>query len=440
MPSTAAPLPLRIYGAAADLLGPAAYRRVRGQLAAHGTDPARWPERMGHATLPRPAGPLVWFHAASVGESVSALGLMDHWVRTRPDLQVLVTSGTATSAQVLERRLPPRSRHQFAPLDTRRAVRRFLAHWHPTAAILVESDLWPQMLRETRAAGIPLALINARLSERSIRNWQRAPRSAHHLLAGFCLIHCQDARTQTNLRALGATCARQGPNLRSMTGPLPFDADERTRLACQLGARPLWLAASTHPGEDSIMLAAHRRLLTRWPDALLILVPRHPERGPALTRLIAGAGFTAARRVTGSPVTARTQVYLADTMGETGLWYALCPVTCLCGSFVPAGGHSPHEPAQAGSAILHGPLYANFAETYPALDAAGAGYEVADAPALADRLVTLLGESDRLTSARTAARRFAAAQENTPDTLIADLARALDMPAGPCNSSFFKYS
>jgi 3-deoxy-D-manno-octulosonic-acid transferase len=427
MPGSGVPLPLRLYGAAADLLGPVAYGRVRRKLAAHGTERARWPERMGHATLPRPEGRLVWVHAASVGESASVLPLITHWGRMQPQTQFLITSGTATSAAMLARRLPPRSRHQFAPLDTKPALRRFLRHWRPDAGVFVESELWPQMLRESAGAGVPLALVNARLSDRSVRRWARAGRTARHLMGHFRLIHCQDARTEANLRALGLDHARQGPNLKALSGALPVDAGAHAALAAQIGARPLWLAASTHPGEEEIVLDAHRRLLAHLPGALLILAPRHPERGPDLEAMIAGAGLRGARRAIGAAPTPDTQIYLADTLGEMGLWYALCPVTCLCGSFAAVGGHTPYEPAHAGSAILHGPLYANFAEVFPALDAAGAGQQVADAAALSVALARLLQDPAHLAAMREAARGFVAGDAGALDTLTADLMAALGL-------------
>jgi len=422
-----APLPLRLYSLAANMLGPVAYRGVCRKLEAHGTDRTRWPERLGRATVPRPDGPLIWFHAASVGECLSVLTLIAHWAASRPELQFLLTSGTATSAQVLASRLPPRTRHQFAPLDTRRAMRRFLTHWQPTAAIFVESELWPQMLRETHRAGIPLALLNARLSDRSAGNWQRAARTARHLMGQFRLIHCQDARSEAHLRALGLGQARQGPNLKSLTGLLPVDPQARAHLERRIGGRAVWCAASTHPGEDEIMLDAHARLLQHDPDALLILVPRHPERGTALEVMIAERGLNGARRAIGGQITGQTQVYLADTLGEMGLWYALAPVACLGGSFTPAGGHTPYEPAVAGAAILHGPTYANFAEIYPALDAAGGAEEVPGAESLAQSLVTLLSTPDRLATMRAAARAFATPQSDALDDIVTALTRALDL-------------
>ncbi|WP_300547396.1 glycosyltransferase N-terminal domain-containing protein [Roseovarius sp.] len=427
MTRTPAPLPLRLYSAAANLIAPLAYARVKDKLAAQGTDPARLPERMGRATARRPDGPLIWFHAASVGESVSVLRLITHMGEAYPGWSFLITSGTATSAQVVVGRLPPRTIHQFAPLDARRAIDRFLAHWRPTAAIFVESELWPQMLRRTSAAGVPMALINARISDVSARNWKRAPKTAGHLLGVFALIHTQDARTTAHLHDLGLLHARTGQNLKSLSGPLPFDPDEKERMARLIAGRAVWLASSTHPGEDEMMLGAHRKVLHQDPDALLILVPRHPERGAALETLIATQGLSGARRAIGSQLTGQTQVYLADTLGETGLWYTLCPLTCLCGSFAPVGGHNPYEPAYAGSAILHGPLYKNFADTYPLIDASGAALEVADATALAQALIAHLGDPAALDAMRARARAFAAAQENVLDQITRDLVTALDL-------------
>ena len=420
-----APLPVWLYRAAANLVAPLAYRRVAAKLSAQGISPARQKERRGCATAARPKGRLVWFHAASVGESLSVLRLIEHLGHALPDTSFLLTSGTATSAQVVAKRLPPRTQHQFAPLDAARPLRRFLRTWHPEAAIFVESELWPQMLSRTHDAGIPLALINARISDGSARNWKRFPRTARYLMNHFRLIHCQDQRTAQHLHDLGLTQAEAGQNLKSLAGPAPYDAATLTDLQATIANRPLWLASSTHPGEDEIMLSAHRSLLETHPDALLILVPRHPERADTIANQVTDAGFTPARRSADDPITPETQVYLADTLGETGLWYALSPITCLCGSFTPVGGHNPFEPAHAGSAILHGPLHANFATIYPELDASGAAREVTDAEALATELATLLSDPAALDTMRANARTFAAAQTDMLDAFAETLCKAL---------------
>jgi 3-deoxy-D-manno-octulosonic-acid transferase len=418
---------VRLYAAAADLIAPVAAGRAAAKLRAAGVDPKRIAERRGHASRPRPEGQLIWFHAASVGESLSVLRLIEHLGMMHPGLKFLITSGTATSAEIVAKRLPPRTQHQFAPLDARAYLRRFLDHWQPDAAVFVESELWPQMLRETARRGVPLALINARISASSARNWTRAAKTSRHILSHFTMIHCQDAQTAAFLVSLGRADAKQGTNLKSLSGALPFDADERARMQKLLKGRPLWLASSTHPGEDEIVLRAQKALLPNFPGLLLILVPRHPERASEIEVLIAEAGLVGARRSIGGQLDGKTQVYMADTLGETGLWYALSPVTCLCGSFTPVGGHNPFEPAHAGSAVLHGPLYANFAQVYAEMNAVGAAHEVADAPALTRQLDHLLSTASELRAMAEKARAFVADQSDAMDEIAQDLSKTLSL-------------
>jgi 3-deoxy-D-manno-octulosonic-acid transferase len=421
------PALIRLYAVAANLIAPLAYRRVSAKLKAQGTTPARLPERMGRTRLPRPKGTLIWFHAASIGESLSVLRLITHMGAANPTWWFLLTSGTATSAEVVAKRLPPRCVHQFAPLDARAALRRFLDHWQPTAAIFVESELWPQMLNQTHGRGIPLALINARISDTSARRWKRFPKSARYILGQFSMIHTQDARTTAHLHDLGQSHAQTGQNLKSIAGPLPYDEAELTRLRTTLSDRPLWLAASTHPGEDEIMLEVHKALLKAYPDLLLILVPRHPERATAIETLIADYGLEGVKRSAGEQITGKTQVYLADTIGETGLWVALCPITCLGGSFTLVGGHNPYEPAYAGSAILHGGQTANFAQAYTDLDAKGGAVQVKDASELGATLRQLLSTPAQLDQMRETARAFAKQQGDMLDDLTMTLSKALSL-------------
>jgi 3-deoxy-D-manno-octulosonic-acid transferase len=324
------------------------------------------------------------------------------------------------------KRLPDRTRHQFAPLDSARYLRRFLRHWLPNAAVFVESELWPNMLRQARAQGVPLALVNARISDNSARNWARFPGTARTLLGAFRLIHCQDARTARHLEALGARRAVPGVNLKSLSGPLAYDTEEVARLRREIGARPLWLASSTHPGEEEIVLSAQTQVLKTRPDALLVLVPRHPERAGEIMGKIGATGLSAAQRSKGERPHAACAVYLADTLGETGLWYALSPITCLAGSFTPVGGHNPFEVAHAGSALLHGPLYANFAEAYPALHAAGAAREV-EAEELADAVRALMEDDAARDTLAGNARAFATAQDDALAEIAQDLSNALGL-------------
>ena len=418
---------LRTYSCIANLLAPFAFKHIKKKLIAHGTDPDRIQERLGHPTVTRPDGRLVWLHAASVGESLSVLRLIEHMGLNQPDLSFLLTSGTATSADIIARRLPPRCQHQFAPLDGRRAVRRFLNHWHPDAAIFVESELWPNMLIETDRRDIPLVLINARISDRSAKNWKRFPKTACHLMNLFKEIHTQDARTTAHLHDLGLEHAKTGRNLKSVSGPLPFNKMTFEDLRTMLGNRPLWVASSTHTGEEEIILAAHRDLLETYEDLLLILVPRHPERGDEVAKTISVHDLTYNRRTTNDMPDTQTQVYLADTLGETGLWYALSPIVFLGGSFAPVGGHNPFEPAYAGAVVVHGPLYVNFAKAYAEFAVVGGAIEVLDAPTLTKAVSRLLSDPDHLADLRTKSSVFAHAQENMLDELTEMLFQALSL-------------
>ena len=337
-------------------------------------------ETLGHATGTRPLGPLVWIHAASVGESRSALPLLQAMQARQPDLCAVLTSVTPSSAEVLEKRLPPKAVHQFAPLDGAGPVGRFLKHWRPDLGIFVESEIWPNMILRAHKAEVPLALVNARLSDRSLARWHKVDATARSIFQRFGIIHCQDARTAKGLSALGLPQVRAGINLKSVVSTPKVDLRALNSLKTLTEGRPVWSAVSTHPGEDEIMIAAHTALRAQHPEALLILVPRHPERTAAIRALC--TGHAVAQRSLGEDLTRQTSIYLADTMGETDLWFALAPICCLCGSFGDAGGHTPYEPAAAGAALLHGPHFANHVEAFAKFQKAEASLEVVDAQAL----------------------------------------------------------
>jgi len=418
----------RFYRAASTALAPLAFALASRKLRRHGVTAARRRERLGHATLSRPSGRLIWFHAASVGESLSVLTLIARMGARLADTEFLITSGTATSARLINERLPPRCRHQFAPLDAPRIVARFLDHWRPDAGIFVESELWPVMLAEAGARGIPLALLNARLSPRSAARWQRHPETARFVLGHFALILTQNRDSAMRLAAMQAPPERlrEGSNLKALSAPLPVDHAALDALRAALGPRPHWLASSTHEGEERIVLAAARDLLRSHPDLCLLLMPRHPERGDTVEAQIRAAGFTCARRSRGE-LPGEAQVYLADTLGETGTFYALCPRVFLGGSLLPIGGHNPFEPAQAGAAIVSGPHVANFAETYGALADCGAARLVRDGDELAQVIGTWLDRPQDLSAAREAAGRFAAARAEELDAVAERLCSALGL-------------
>ena len=433
MPTAAKkPTPLyRTYRAATALALPFAARKVLGKLADHGVSAERQRERLGHATLPRPDGQLIWFHGASVGESLSALTLITRLGERLPQAEFLITSGTATSADLVAKRLPPRTRHQFAALDAPGPVRRFLDHWRPDAALFVESELWPITLTETRRAGAKLALVNARLSQGSVRNWRKFPGTADFLLGHFAVFLTQNAQAQDNLRLMGTATdkIRPGSNLKAFAPPLPIDDTALSEVRTALQDRPVWIASSTHEGEEEIVLQAHQRLLQSHPDLCLLLAPRHPERGDAVEALIANANLTCARRSKGETPNPQTQVYLADTLGELGAWYALSPLVFLGGSLKPIGGHNPFEVARAGAAVITGPGVHNFSETFAPLIAAGGAVEVTDAPSLAIAVNAWLNAPAALDTARAACAHITTRQESAMDTVIDTLCDALALEA-----------
>lgn len=422
---------LRAYRVAMTALQPLAFGLVARKLRRHGVDKARIRERLGHATLPRAPGDLVWFHGASVGESLAMLSLIDALLARRPDLSVLVTSGTATSAEMMARRLPQGAVHQFAPVDSPAAVARFLDHWRPRAGLFVESELWPNMLRQARDRGVKLALVNARLSRQSVDGWRKYPATAAQVLDCFDLIVTQNRDGAAALASMGAPQGRlrAGVNLKSFAKPLPVDAAALAALRGATLDRPVWVAASTHPGEEEVILDAHARVLRHRPEALLILAPRHPDRADAVAALIGARGHTHARRSTGALPGEDTRVYLADTLGEMGLWYALAPVVFLGGSLQGIGGHNPYEPALFGAAIASGPDVANFSETFDAMARLDAVTIAEDAGAIASAVIRWFDDPAAQTRAGDAARAFADRGQAALDGLVDDLVATLLGPS-----------
>ena len=296
-----------------------------------------------------------------------------------PDLHFLLTTGTVTSAAILATRMPPRTIHQFAPMDVRPWLRAFLDHWRPDLVVLAESELWPATIVECGDRAIPLALINARMTDRSFRRWRRFGwRAARGLLARLDHVQAQDDATARRLTALGLPPERLEVTgtLKEGSSALPCDEAERDRLAKTVRGRPLWLAASTHAGEEAAAAGAHAHALRSWNRLLMVLAPRHPDRADEVEAKLREGGWRVARRSRGEPIADETQIYLADTLGEMGLWYRLCPVSFVGGSLVPVGGHNPFEPAALGSAILHGPHVENFEEIYARLATAQAARSV----------------------------------------------------------------
>lgn len=395
---------------------------------AHGReDTARFAERHGIAACPRPAGPLVWLHAASVGEAQAILSLV-HRLVAGDARHVLVTTGTVTSAALLADRLPARAFHHYVPVDRLPWVRRFLDHWQPDLALWVQSELWPNLVLETAGRGIPMAIINGRMSERSMGRWERLPGLIRPMLATFDLCLAANDDHARRFAALGARDVRMLGNLKFAADPLPVDAARRAELAAMTAGRSLWLAASTHDGEEQAALAAHQALSGRVPGLLTVIVPRHPDRGAAIARLAAESSLATARRAAGEPVGADTAVYVADTMGEMGLFYERAGIVFVGGSITPRGGHNPIEPALFDCAILHGPDMANNREIAAELAERQAARVVADGAALTAALAQLFDDDAMRASMAEAARQVALDNRAVLDRVLDCLAPYLERP------------
>jgi 3-deoxy-D-manno-octulosonic-acid transferase len=392
------------------------YRVTRGKEI--GT---RLAERRGIDRTPRPSGPLVWLHAASVGEMTSVLPVLASLAELDPTLSMLLTTGTVTSALVLAQRLPAmglggRIMHRFVPLDVPAWAGRFLDHWRPDAACFVESELWPNILTACRVRSIPAMLINARMSARSHAKWSRFPWAAHAVLSGFARIHARGEEDATRLRALGADRIEVMGDLKLAAPELPADPAVLQEMAVRLAERPVFLAASTHPGEEPLIHAVHDELRIRHPGLLTIIAPRHPERGAELADTL-----NAPSRQRGQPPPDEG-VWIADTLGELGLWYRLSQVAFIGRSLVPpGGGQNPLEPARLGCAIASGPYVDNFTDHIALLRAAGALEVTGDGPALTRFVDAMLAEPE----ARRKMGERARAAVKTPETLPQDTARAL---------------
>jgi 3-deoxy-D-manno-octulosonic-acid transferase len=332
-------------------------------------DPARINERRGIASEVRPHGPLVWVHGASVGEVLAAAALIEKLRAV--NLRILLTSGTVTSAEVVAKRFAPDVIHQYVPYDSPRYVARFLDHWQPSLALFIESDLWPNLILAGAARRLPMVLINGRMSQRSFPRWRRISATIEALLGCFDVCLAQSDLDAQRFTALGSRNVVTTGNLKLDLQAPPADNARLERLMAVTRGRPVIVAASTHPGEEEILLDVHRELAGYFPQLLTVIVPRHPGRGEAIARMIAASGLHVGLRSHQDLPTATTDIYVADTMGELGLFYRLAPIVFMGGSLVEHGGQNPIEAIKLGAAIAHGPHVFNFTDVYDALDAAG---------------------------------------------------------------------
>src|SRR5262245_9519834 len=371
------PMTLRVYRKLSFAMVPLAPALIRQRLKQGKEDPERVGERRGLSLGTRPHGPVVWIHGASVGEVLAAAALIE---RLRAlNLRILLTSGTVTSAAIVAKRFPPDIIHQYVPYDSPRYVARFLDHWRPSLALFIESDLWPNLILSSAARRLPMVLINGRMSQRSFPRWQRVQGTISALLEKFDVCLAQSQTDADRFATLGSRNVVVTGNLKLDVPAPPADANKLDMLMSMTRGRPVVVAASTHPGEEEILTETHRTLAGYFPGLLTVIVPRHPDRGEAIARMIEASGLTPTLRSHEDLPTATTDIYVADTMGELGLFYRLAPIVFMGGSLVEHGGQNPIEAIKLGASIVHGPHVFNFTDVYAALDAAG-GARRADTP------------------------------------------------------------
>ena len=384
------PMTLRVYRKLSSAMVPLAPALIKRRLKQGKEDPARVGERRGMSADVRPHGPLVWIHGASVGEVLAAAALIE---RLRElNLRILLTSGTVTSAAIVAKRFPADIIHQYVPYDSPRYVARFLDHWRPSLALFIESDLWPNLILSSAARRLPMVLINGRMSQRSFPRWNRMSGTISALLGKFEVCLAQSKLDGERFAALGSRNVVTTGNLKLDVPAPPADSAKLERLMAVTRGRPIIVAASTHPGEEEILCEAHRTLAGFFPSLLTVIVPRHVDRGEAIARTVAATGLHAALRSREELPTATTDIYVADTMGELGLFYRLAPIVFMGGSLVPHGGQNPIEAVKLGASIVHGPHVFNFTDVYEALDRAGGARQADTLEALVKQLGQLLAD------------------------------------------------
>ena len=384
------PMTLRFYRRLSVAMVPLAPALIKRRLKQGKEDPARIGERRGMSRDVRPHGPLVWIHGASVGEVLAAAGLIEK-LRAL-NIRILLTSGTVTSAAIVAKRFPTDIIHQYVPYDSPRYVARFLDHWRPSLALFIESDLWPNLILSSAARRLPMVLINGRMSHRSFPRWRRVTATISALLGRFDVCLAQSDVDAERFSALGSRNVVTTGNLKLDVPAPPADAAKLERLMSVTRGRPIIVAASTHPGEEELLLAAHRALAGFFPSLLSVIVPRHAHRGEAIARTISASGLQVRLRSREELPTAATDIYLADTMGELGLFYRLAPIVFMGGSLVEHGGQNPIEAIKLGASIVHGPHVFNFTDVYEALDDAGGARRADTQEALVKQLGQLLAD------------------------------------------------
>ena len=411
---------LKLYKAILAIMYPLALNRYIEKRKKNGKeDLNRFNERLGKATLSRPKGKLIWMHGASVGESVSMLPLISKLLELYPDLHIMVTTGTVTSAEIMAKRLPERAFHQYFPLEHPLYAARFIRHWKPNLVLWFESEFWPAMLSTIKKRNIPLILVNGRISNKSFRRWQQFEFAIRQILDCFTLCLGQSDEDTRRLQVLGAKKTASLGNLKYAGLPLPIDAVKKAEMAEQFSGRPIWLVSSTHDDEESKIGRFLKELGQKVPNLLTVIAPRHPHRGVEIQeKLIKDYGLSVALRSKGEEITSSTEVYVADTIGELGIWYELIDIVFIGGSLIPHGGQNFMEPSRYKDATIVGPHMFNFTDAMNRARNANAIIEVNDVLELIDMVYKLLTDKALLEEKSKLAYDWATSEAKVLDGIV----------------------
>ena len=398
---------------------------IRKRKKAKKEHPTRFNERLGNYKVPRPQGKLYWLHGASVGESVSMLPLIDKLLKEDPELSILVTTGTLTSAEIMAKRLPKRAFHQFIPFDVPAFAKKLIRHFKPDAVMWFESEFWPSLLSEIKKAKIPLILVNGRISDKSFETWKKFKFVSKEILSCFSLCLGQSEQDKNRLILLGAPKTACVGNLKFAGMPLPVDVNKLNLLKQQIGSRPVFLLSSTHNDEEERFALYLPWLKENIQDVLTIVAPRHPNRGDDIVRMYRCRNFNVAQRSREEDITPETDIYVADTIGEMGLWYALSAISFIGGSLIPHGGQNFMEAARDKNAVIVGPNMQNFAEMMNRARFDDAVYQVGSAEDVVEEVITLFRDENLLLERQQKAYQWTQKEEAVLDGITNALKKVL---------------
>lgn len=353
-------------------------------------DILRHNEREGNPTKKRPEGKLIWFHGASVGEALSMLPLIHKLLEENPNYNIMVTTGTVTSAELMQKRLPQRAFHQYIPIDNPNFTQKFINHWKPDVALWFEAEFWPSMLGEIKKNKIPLILLNGRIGNKAFRNWKIFKFISKELLSCFNLCLGQSPEDVKRLQKIGAKEALFLGNLKYAGFNPPVDKDKKAEILTQIGQRQIWGVISTHNDEEMQIGKQIMWMKENIPNLLTIIAPRHPQRGMEIQQQLNSIGLKTALRTKEEKIFPETDVYIADTIGEVGIWYDIAPVIFIGGSLIPHGGQNFIEPCRFQDAVLVGPHTYNFTDAITRAKSSEAVIQINNAEELAQKTVFLL--------------------------------------------------